>query len=183
MGCIQSSEKKQANHRSLLLLGIDGAGSTTVLYQLVQHERVETIPTLAFNRETLAFEGMKYEIWDIGGNDKVRPLWTKYAREAHAIIYVVDATDKTRLPMAARELKLFIDDSENNHYPTSKNPLLIFANKQEMDGAKNVDEMREALGMDSLPFTNYKIVGCSAKTGDNLNDGLHWLTQQLKDPE
>jgi len=57
-------------------------------------------------------------------------LWTKYAREAHAIIYVVDATDKTRLPMAAQELKLFIDDSENNHYPTSKNPLLIFANKQ-----------------------------------------------------
>lgn len=71
MGCVPSREKLNANHKSLLLLGLDSAGSTTILYQLCLGKRFETIPTLAFNHEPLVYGDLLYEIWDIGGNEKV----------------------------------------------------------------------------------------------------------------
>jgi len=62
----------------ILMLGLDAAGKTTVLYKLKLGEHVTTVPTIGFNAETLEYRGFNMNVWDIGGQDKIRDLWRYY---------------------------------------------------------------------------------------------------------
>lgn len=64
----------------LLMLGLDAAGKTTILYKLKTHpdEEITTIPTVGFNVETVNYKNIKFNVWDVGGQDKIRPLWRHY---------------------------------------------------------------------------------------------------------
>lgn len=60
------------------MLGLDNAGKTTILYKLKMGESVTTIPTVGFNVETVTYKNVKFNVWDVGGQDKIRPLWRHY---------------------------------------------------------------------------------------------------------
>lgn len=62
----------------ILMLGLDAAGKTTVLYKLKLGQSVTTIPTVGFNVETVTYKNVKFNVWDVGGQDKIRPLWRHY---------------------------------------------------------------------------------------------------------
>lgn len=62
----------------LLMLGLDAAGKTTILYKLKLNQDVTTIPTVGFNVETVTYKNVKFNVWDVGGQDKIRPLWRHY---------------------------------------------------------------------------------------------------------
>src|SRR5687768_10662382 len=62
----------------LLKLGLDAAGKTTILYKLKLGQDVTTIPTVGFNVETVTYKNVKFNVWDVGGQDKIRPLWRHY---------------------------------------------------------------------------------------------------------
>ena len=62
----------------ILILGLDGAGKTTILYRLQAGEVVTTIPTIGFNVETVEYKNISFTVWDVGGQDKIRPLWRHY---------------------------------------------------------------------------------------------------------
>eukprot|EP00051_Salpingoeca_urceolata_P008939 m.110149 g.110149 ORF g.110149 m.110149 type:complete len:86 (+) comp16019_c2_seq3:195-452(+) len=51
----------------ILILGLDGAGKTTILYRLQVGEVVTTIPTIGFNVETVTYKNLKFQVWDLGG--------------------------------------------------------------------------------------------------------------------
>lgn len=51
------------NERRLLLVGLDGAGKTTILYHLRLGKAIASIPTVGFNVETIKYEGYKLNIW------------------------------------------------------------------------------------------------------------------------
>ena len=55
----------------ILMLGLDSAGKTTILYKLKLGEVVSTTPTIGFNVETAEFKKVQFKVWDIGGQDKV----------------------------------------------------------------------------------------------------------------
>ena len=78
----------------MLMVGLDAAGKTTILYQLKMGETVKTIPTIGFNVETLDYKGLNFTVWDVGGQDKIRMLWRHYFNNTHGLIYVVDSADK-----------------------------------------------------------------------------------------
>ena len=59
-------------------LGLDAAGKTTILYKLKLGEIVTTIPTIGFNVETVEYKNISFTVWDVGGQDKIRPLWRHY---------------------------------------------------------------------------------------------------------
>ena len=72
----------------ILLLGLDGAGKTTVLYKMKLGERITSIPTIGFNVETVQpCSGVNFTVWDIGGQDKLRPLWKKYFHDARGTMF------------------------------------------------------------------------------------------------
>lgn len=62
----------------ILMLGLDAAGKTTILYKLKLGQSVTTIPTVGFNVETVTYKNVKFNVWDVGGQDKIRPLWRHY---------------------------------------------------------------------------------------------------------
>ena len=74
-------------------VGLDAAGKTTILYKLKLGEVVTTIPTIGFNVETVHYKNITFTVWDVGGQDKIRPLWRHYYEDAQGLIFVVDSTN------------------------------------------------------------------------------------------
>jgi len=72
---IGSSKKKELR---ILMLGLDSAGKTTILYKLKSLVDLQTLPTVGFNVESVKYKGVMLNIWDVGGQDKIRALWRHY---------------------------------------------------------------------------------------------------------
>ena len=87
-----------------LMVGLDAAGKTTILYKLKLGEVVTTIPTIGFNVETVAYKNISFTVWDVGGKDKIRPLWRHYYQNTQAMIFVVDSNDRDRVDESREEL-------------------------------------------------------------------------------
>ena len=62
----------------MLMLGLDGAGKTTILYKLKLGESISTVPTIGFNVENVQYKKLSMTIWDIGGQTRLRKLWHHY---------------------------------------------------------------------------------------------------------
>merc|ERR1711975_44077 len=108
MGSKLWSEKEMR----ILILGLDGAGKTTILYRLQVGEVVTTIPTIGFNVETVTYKNLKFQVWDLGGQTSIRPYWRCYYSNTDAVIFVVDSTDTERLMIAKQELMAMLDEDE-----------------------------------------------------------------------
>lgn len=85
-------------------VGLDAAGKTTILYKLKLGEIVTTIPTIGFNVETVEYKNICFTVWDVGGQDRIRPLWRHYFQNTQGLIFVVDSNDRERIAEAEREL-------------------------------------------------------------------------------
>ncbi len=86
-------------------VGLDAAGKTTILYKLKLGEIVTTIPTIGFNVETVEYKNICFTVWDVGGQDKIRPLWRHYFQNTQGLIFVVDSNDRERIVEAEKELQ------------------------------------------------------------------------------
>jgi ADP-ribosylation factor-like protein 1 len=154
----------------ILILGLDGAGKTTILYRLQIGEVVTTIPTIGFNVETVSYKNIKFQVWDLGGQTSIRPYWRCYYANTDAVIYVIDSQDRDRISTSKEELMQMLEEEE-----LKDSALLVFANKQDMEGAMSVTEVSEFLGLTQLKMRTWTIFKCSAKTGEGLTEGLDWL--------
>jgi len=96
----------------LLMLGLDAAGKTTILYKLKLNQSVTTIPTVGFNVETVTYKNVKFNVWDVGGQDKIRPLWRHYYTGTQGLVFVVDSQDRERVDEAKHELHRILSDRE-----------------------------------------------------------------------
>ena len=158
----------------ILMVGLDAAGKTTILYQLKLGEMTNTAPTLGFNVETIAYKNIEFMVWDMGGQDAIRPLWRHYYENAQALIFVVDSADEERLLEAKEELAKLMDEEQLRDAV-----LLVYANKQDLPDAKSVQGVADALELTSIPNRVWYIQACSASSGDGIRDGLDWLAGKL----
>ncbi|KAI2565433.1 hypothetical protein G5576_007594 [Homo sapiens] len=110
----------------ILMVGLDAAGKTTILYKLKLGEIVTTIPTIGFNVETVEYKNISFTVWDVGGQDKIRPLWRHYFQNTQGLIFVVDSNDRERVNEAREELMRMLAEDELRDAV-----LLVFANKQD----------------------------------------------------
>jgi len=94
----------------ILMVGLDAAGKTTILYKLKLGEIVTTIPTIGFNVETVEYKNICFTVWDVGGQDKIRPLWRHYFQNTQGLIFVVDSNDRERITEAQEELQKMVHD-------------------------------------------------------------------------
>ncbi|KAK3860343.1 hypothetical protein Pmani_035418 [Petrolisthes manimaculis] len=159
----------------ILMLGLDAAGKTTILYKLKLGHSVTTIPTVGFNVETVAYKNVKFNVWDVGGQDKIRPLWRHYYTGTQGLIFVVDCADRDRVDEARQELHRIINDREMRDAI-----ILVFANKQDLPDAMKPYEIQEKLGLTRIRDRNWYVQPCCATTGDGLYEGLTWLTSNHK---
>merc|ERR1712146_583607 len=110
-----------------LMLGLDSAGKTTILYHLKAGRSVSTIPTWGFNVETVEYKNISFTVWDVGGQDKIRPLWRHYYTGTQGLIFVVDSNDRDRIEDAREELTKMLNEDEMRDAI-----LLVYANKQDL---------------------------------------------------
>ncbi|GMM50736.1 Arf family GTPase [Starmerella bacillaris] len=162
-------------HR-ILILGLDGAGKTTILYRLHLGEVISTVPTIGFNVETLKYQNLQFNVWDLGGQTTIRPYWRCYYQGAQAVVFVVDSTDKDRMEISASELKTMLEEDE-----LSEAVLLVYANKQDQPDALGADEVTKALKLSELKDRSWTVVPCSAVRGEGLEQGMNWLVEKLHD--
>jgi len=166
----------------ILMVGLDAAGKTTILYKLKLGEVVTTIPTIGFNVETVEYKNISFTVWDVGGQDKIRPLWRHYYQNTNGVIFVVDSNDRDRIDesnhaehSAKEELHHMLAEDELRDAI-----LLVFANKQDLPNAMNVGDITNRLGLNQLRNRKWYIQSCCATTGDGLYEGLDWLAEQIK---
>lgn len=159
----------------ILMVGLDAAGKTTILYKLKLGEVVTTIPTIGFNVETVEYKNINFTVWDVGGQDKIRLLWRHYYQNTQGLIFVVDSNDHDRVDDAREELQKMLAEEE-----LKEAVVLVFANKQDLQGAMAPAEVIEKLALPSLKGRLWHIQGCCATSGDGLYEGLDWLAKNIK---
>ncbi|KAL6540826.1 Arf GTPase arl1 [Orobanche minor] len=155
----------------ILVLGLDNAGKTTILYRLQMGEVVSTIPTIGFNVETLQYNNIKFQVWDLDcGQTSIRPYWRCYFPNTQAIIYVVDSSDTDRLVVAKEEFHAILEEEE-----LKGAVVLLFANKQDLPGALDAATITEALELHRIKNRQWAIFKTSAIKGEGLFEGLDCL--------
>ncbi|KAG9350170.1 hypothetical protein JZ751_026523 [Albula glossodonta] len=180
----------------ILMVGLDAAGKTTILYKLKLGEIVTTIPTIGFNVETVEYKNISFTVWDVGGQDKIRPLWRHYFQNTQGLIFVVDSNDRERVNEAREELTRMLAEDELRDAV-----LLVFANKQlwvsmpmtehavshpslqDLPNAMNAAEITDKLGLHALRQRNWYIQATCATSGDGLYEGLDWLGSTGSSPD
>ena len=129
-----------------------------------------------FNVETVEYKNISFTVWDVGGQDKIRPLWRHYYQNTQGLIFVVDSNDADRIDAARDELHRMLNEDELRDAV-----LLVFANKQDLPNAMSAAEMTDKLGLHGLrpSYRQWYIQACCATTGDGLYEGLDWLSATL----
>ena len=161
----------------ILMLGLDAAGKTTILYKLKLNETVSSIPTIGFNVETVTpVKNVTFTVWDVGGQDKIRPLWKHYFNNTEGLVYVVDSSDRARVNESREELQWILDSDEMRGVP-----VVILANKQDLPGALPPSDISSKLGMHQMRGREWYIQGTCATNGDGLFEGMNELAKLVKE--
>lgn len=118
------------------------SATTAVLHQLHLGEAKETVPTVNYDVQTITHRKLKMHVWDVGGQDSLRPFWRHYLTGTQGILYVVDSSDSGRLELARKELQALLVDAQLDGVP-----LVVLANKQDADGAQSPEGVTKALDL------------------------------------
>jgi ADP-ribosylation factor-like protein 5B len=158
----------------VVIVGLNNAGKTTTLYKLLLDEVVVTNPTIGSNVEEVNYKNIKFLMWDIGGQESTRASWANYYAGTDVVIFVIDSTDRERLPVSKLELEKMLSNE------SLKNALiLVFANKNDLKGAMTSAEISDLLGLNRVKDHQWHIQSCCALTGEGLNTGMDWVTQNV----
>ena len=165
---------KNRNNFKIIILGMQNAGKTTILYRLSLGQLVKTTPTIGSNVEELTYNNVKFQAWDLGGQESTRTVWDVYYMNTDAVVFVIDSQDDE-----------FFEESKAEFHKLLKNSnlknaiLLIFANKQDLPGAKPVNQIIEDYELNTIKNHMWFIQPCSAVKGEGLINGIKWLSEQL----
>nr|XP_027209662.1 ADP-ribosylation factor-like protein 13B isoform X4 [Penaeus vannamei] len=175
--------KKQKRPVTLLLVGLDNAGKTTAAKGIVGDPVEDTTPTVGFAPEYLEYRGCEITIYDLGGGSRIRPVWSKYFSEVHGVIFVVDSSDPNRIQECRDVLSNLLSDRK-----VAGKPVLILANKQDVEGAMDEIDLVESLKIEQV-VNKYKcptrVETCSAittrkeKPDKPIADGFRWLVDTI----
>jgi ADP-ribosylation factor related protein 1 len=195
---------------SILLLGLDNAGKTTLLEQIraihssTHHPNLKTVPTVGQNVATVSLPDLYLKIWDVGGQHALRGLWQSYYASCHAIVFVIDSSDVGDADIAAlasgalsgsgggggaqgrlEECRMVLEDVLQNE-DTEGVPLLVLANKQDREDCVEVVRIKEGLvrkvfeGEKGGSVRDSRVLPCSALTGTGVQEAVEWLCSRVK---
>lgn len=161
----------------IVMLGLDAAGKTTILYKIKLNEIVSTIPTIGFNVETVSpVKGVTFTVWDIGGQDKIRPLWKHYFNNTEGLVYVVDSNDRERILESREELFGILNSDEMRGVP-----VVVIANKQDLPNALSTSKVADLMSLHKLTSRKWYIQAACATTGEGIFEAMKELSSMGKE--
>lgn len=177
MGLLGSKPQAQ-----ILMLGLDNAGKSTLLYKLKHDANVTTVPTIGFNVEMMDAvknrRNIALTVWDVGGQKGMREHWKSFHHDAAAVVFVVDSSDLERLEEARHELENTLRSEQ-----LRGRPLVLVANKQDVNGSLTVTEITDKFNLKKLcPSRPWFVQPCSASTGYGVEEAFKRVVQMAKLP-
>ncbi|XP_064604826.1 ADP-ribosylation factor-related protein 1-like [Liolophura sinensis] len=175
----------QKDEYFVLILGLDNAGKTTYLeqtktkfnkkYKAMNLSKVTT--TVGLNIGKIDIGSTRLNFWDLGGQEELQSLWDKYYAESHAVIYIVDSSDRERIRESKQAFDLLITNEA-----LAGVPLLMLANKQDLEGCMTVGDVRKIFRESShlIGHRECMMAGVSALKGDGVDEGIDWLVQAVQ---
>ncbi|XP_022315497.2 uncharacterized protein LOC111119544 [Crassostrea virginica] len=165
------------NPARILMLGLDAAGKTTILYKIKLNEVVNTIPTIGFNVETVSpVKGVSFTVWDVGGQDRIRPLWSHYYQNTEGLVYVVDSNDRERILESREELFGILQNDEMRGVP-----VVVIANKQDLPNALSTSKVADLMCLHKLNSRKWHIQAACATTGEGIFEAMNELSSLVKE--
>ena len=159
---------------NILMLGLDAAGKTTLLYNLKPEGPEKISPYEGFYMETLNYENFNFTSWDVGFANQILVLWRHYYNNTDGFIFIVDSVDKDRIEDASNEFKKLLNEEK-----LKSCPILVFANKQDLNGAFTSNEIIEKFGMNEIKGRNWIVKGTCSINGEGIKEGLDWMNSVL----
>ncbi|KAL0075768.1 ADP-ribosylation factor family-domain-containing protein [Phycomyces blakesleeanus] len=168
----------------VLIIGLDNAGKTTLL------ERIKSVfmgvpglapekiaPTVGLNIGRVDIKSARINFWDLGGQRDLHSIWERYYTECHAIVFVVDSTDKKRLEECKDTFEKMITNDRVEGVP-----ILMLANKQDLSGALRVEEIKEVFNKIAVKLgaRDSRVLPISALEGNGVKDAIDWLVVRLQ---
>jgi ADP-ribosylation factor-like protein 3 len=137
------------------------------------------MPTQGFNIKSVARDGFKLNVWDVGGQKSIRPYWRNYYDNTDALVFVIDSADRARLEEVNAELTRLLTEEDK----LAGVPLLVFANKQDLLSALSAADISMGLNLHMVKDRAWQIQACSAKKGEGLSEGMEWLVKTIQERE
>jgi len=167
--------KRKEKEMRIFMVGLDNAGKTTIVKRINGEDTSKISPTLGFNIKTMQYNSFRLNIWDIGGQKTLRSYWRNYYEQTDGMVWVVDCSDFRRLDDCRQELHGLLKEEK-----LMGASLLIFANKQDIKGAIQPEELAKVLQLEVMDASrHWNIVACSAVTGEGLLAGFDWLVSDI----
>ena len=127
---------------------------------------------------------VRFRTYDLGGHKEARRLWKDYFGSVDAVVYLVDASDVTRVAESKKELDALLGDPDLAH-----TPFLILGNKIDLPDAMSEPQLRDSLslhqttgkGQVSMPqgMRPVEVFMCSIANREGYSDGFNWFSQYL----
>lgn len=144
---VVSRLRKSTEPQRIVMLGLDAAGKSTILYNIDLSDHKTVKPTIGFNVEEVKIPHTKvsFVVWDLGGQESLRAIWKQYLQDIAGLVFVVDSADVNRMDEARSCLHSLVRDPS-----LAGVPIVVVANKQDLLGALSVDEVEKRLVLNSL---------------------------------
>ncbi|XP_069720718.1 ADP-ribosylation factor-like protein 14 [Phaenicophaeus curvirostris] len=174
---LQNTKHSKVKQANILMLGLDSAGKSTLLYKFKCDEVFLTSPTIGFNVDMIETrKDFTMTFWDVGGQQKMRQLWCTFLENTDGLLYVVDSSDKRRLEESKKEFVLILKNEFIKNVP-----VIVLANKQDLPGALNAEEITRRFNVKKYcSDRNWYVQPCCALTGEGLSEALRILTTFAK---
>eukprot|EP01068_Selenidium_serpulae_P013595 Selendium_serpulae@DN5983_c0_g2_i1.p1 len=165
----------RSNRRfKIVIVGLNNAGKTTILYKLNMGSVIQTVPTIGCNVEEVHYKNITFQVWDVGGQESMRNTWPFYFEQTAALIFVMDSNAYDNVVVAKLELfNALLSERLQDA------PLLVLANKQDVASARAAAEIAMDLNLTSIKDRDWHIQACSGLTGEGLYEGLDWVAKKL----
>lgn len=161
----------------ILLLGLESAGKTTILYKLKYNNKPPTNShTVVFNVEDVQVDGFIFNVWDLGGQAKVRELWRHHYDNIDGIIFVVDSADLKEIQEAATELQNVMESEAVRGLP-----VVVFANKMDLPTAMQPSQLVDVLRLRNLHTSKWFVQESNAISGHGLAEGFQQMAHMVKE--
>ncbi|KAJ4458539.1 putative Arf/Sar family; other [Paratrimastix pyriformis] len=152
------------------ILGLDNSGKTTILEAMCGTLQLKnTVPTIGMNVKQLKSNGVTMKAFDLGGQQRFRSEWLRYAAECDCILYVVDAADERRLPESRYEINRLLEDAG-----FAQKPILIVANKCDLPHMEP-ERIIQGLNLDYITDNRWAVVPISAMQRTRIPEVIKWL--------
>ncbi|MFX1511631.1 MAG: ADP-ribosylation factor-like protein [Promethearchaeota archaeon] len=168
------------------VVGLDQAGKTTLINYMRTMQCLPNLPTYGYNVTPLRYSKLRIKAFDLGGQAAFRVFWKGFIAQSKAVIFVVDASNPSRMPEVIQELSAVLRQLEQEvprrEGGGSEIPLILLANKYDRHkepGYLKKDELRVHLKIETYSAGPWRIQETSAKSGYGISEAFRWLNEKL----